>query len=282
MDAIGANMELNAKSVVSASESRASMITGILRAMRRPTRNRGRFDAGPVNLFILSEVRSGSTYVAELIAYNFAKRFGCELWDLTLEKFQRINDQSSADDVATMLDDIIVTADGFRAFMVKCGQFSSINQAIEGNPALTEAFFGARAFCIIIRRREIISQAVSLNCALCSGKFHTYEDEPRCVPCVGTNDGINRALQMIALSGAYLDACRLRFHNVLMVDYEDILADEAAFLNRVARFVLDRDGRFDRVANLERPKLKPAFRPQKAILRAEFIDWLVRNHHETS
>jgi LPS sulfotransferase NodH len=235
----------------------------------------------PKHLFLLSEVRSGSTYVAELIAYNFAKRFGIELWDLTLEKFQGVNDLSTADDVAMMLDAITATADGYRAFMVKCGQFSSINQAIEGDQALTEAFFGPQAYCIIIRRREIIGQAVSLNCALCSGKYHSYADEPRCVPCVGTNDGINRALKMIALSGAYLEACTARFHNVLVVDYEEIMADEAGFLNRVAQFVLGRDGRFDRVATLERPKLMPAHRPQKAVLRAQFVEWLVRNHHDT-
>jgi len=49
---------------------------------------------GRKSLFIATEVRCGSTFVAESLAYELHNKFGFHLWDLAKERFAFLNEDT--------------------------------------------------------------------------------------------------------------------------------------------------------------------------------------------
>jgi len=225
------------------------------------------------NVFILSEVRSGSTYAAELIAYNFNRRHGHELWPLASEPFQLIGEGATPADLHAALAAIPVGPGGLRAGMIKCGQMEALEPIIARDESLRHELLGPRSRWLILRRRDQLAQAVSLHCAMCSGSFHDYTPVPSCVPCSASNLQLHRALWMIARAEEVLRRCEARVSHRLNWCYEDILGNEAGFLERCHRFLLGGSGGFGRAA-LQRVKLVPAHSQEKLRLRENFADWL--------
>lgn len=66
-------------------------------------------------LFIASEVRSGSTYVAEAIAYSIAQSFGVECWGLAHEKFAVLDGDFQPAKVRSILNGLCINQAGFRS-----------------------------------------------------------------------------------------------------------------------------------------------------------------------
>ena len=225
------------------------------------------------NFFLLSEVRSGSTYAAELIAYNFGDQHGSEWWGLAHEPFQQLTEEATGADLRAALGAIAVTPGGVRPAMIKCAHLETIDVIVDRDPDLRDEFFGPRGHWLVLRRGDLLAQAVSLHCALCSGSFHDYAAVPSCTPCRGTIPEVLDALSMISRSEEVLRNCEAKVANCLGWRYEDIIGNEAGFLESCHRYLYGTGSGFaDRP--LSGAKLVRAHSQEKTQLRKALADWL--------
>jgi LPS sulfotransferase NodH len=232
------------------------------------------------NLFIASETRSGSTYIAEVIAYSFNKAFGFEFWDLTKESFSHFNDCSLPEEIFQRCGSLFLDKSGFVCAKLMCKELSVINRAAQQSDSLRDCFFGLDAHWIVVRRRDRIAQAVSLAMARKSGLYHFYGD-PSEAPDRKLNIGIediSSALSAVALSDVYLGAFvnKLRLENTVEIFYEDFVQDPAFYVNRIADLcklgsISNED--FDNMANLKRTSVDI-----KLELKAKFVNWFLGNY----
>jgi hypothetical protein len=218
-------------------------------------------------LFLASEVRSGSTYIAELIAYNLAAKFGGSIWGLTKEPLQPLSGNADPAHVRRLLAELPVSHAGLRAGMIKRTHFEWIEALSQEDPEFEQIFFGPDTYWILVNRRDVLAQAVSLNCAICSDTYHAYTDLPVCEPCRATDDDLCAALAMIDGCDGVLDRIEARAMHRIRWCYEDVLKNEAALLDSVHRFLFGMDGGFATTA-LQAVKLVPCHSQAKASLRA--------------
>ena len=92
-------------------------------------------------LVIASEVRSGSTFLAEILSYTFNKLFGFEFWDLTKEHFNTINDSSSIEDILSIYDNIWVNQFNFKSSKLMCSSISVLNRESKISEYLKNVLF---------------------------------------------------------------------------------------------------------------------------------------------
>lgn len=235
----------------------------------------------PRYLFILSEARSGSTYVAEVIAYSLFETFGIEFWDLAKEPFNHLTDASKANDATIVLDHLFLNQAGIRCAKLLCGQMSIINREAQADPILHQRLFGPSNFWLVVRRRNPVAQAVSLAHARASGIYHAFDhalDQPKAVNAV-TYDDVYDALKAIALSGHFLDLFAPLPVNCRVIWYEDFQADPLPTLRALCGDLA--------LAQSEAICLKPSpaklvrvGQHDKAQLASSFGRWLLQNYHE--
>lgn len=233
------------------------------------------------NLFLLSEARSGSTYVAEVIAYSLFETFGIEFWDLAQEPFNHLTDASKASDATIVLDHLFLNQAGIRCAKLLCGQLSIINREAQTDPILHQRLYGPSNFWLVVRRRDSVAQAVSLADARASGIYHAFDahlDQPEEAIRI-THGDIYDALKAIALSGQFLELFAQLPTNCRVIWYEDFRADPLPTLRALCEDLA--------LANCETAPLKP--RPAKLIpirqnaktqLANSFSHWLLQNYHE--
>ncbi|UCV20756.1 hypothetical protein [Ferribacterium limneticum] len=232
-------------------------------------------------LFIASEVRSGSTYVAESLAYELANNFGYFMWPLAEELFSFLDESSSPGDVIETWRTLYLDpSSGFAPAKIMCKALSVIHRLASCNQDVKRAFFGENAYWLVIRRRDRIKQAVSLAIAIKAGTYHYYgnpdESPDNCV--VVSNAEINSALQMISLSDIYLQvfASTISESRIVNCFYEDFMADEVEWLNRVhamCNFQLIEPGEY-----INQAKLKSTAIKSKQLAYAEYSQWLLQNY----
>lgn len=233
-------------------------------------------------LFILSDVRCGSTYAAELLSYNAYERLGLELWDLAREHFQPLTDESERRDLRALYDRLWMNPQGWRSAMVKCAHLSIINKLAYHDAEITKLFFGPDVHWILIRRKDFIARAISLSIARMTGQYHEYSDKSTDHELRELNiEAINTSLVDISLSDIFLSACVSKFNNFREFLYEDIIVDERGFINSVGEFAFGRKilGSNDEII---RPKILRTHSAEKALQRNEFVNYFIRNFHPVS
>lgn len=247
---------------------------GSMDRMQRKSANHG---SSETCFFLASEVRSGSTYIAELISYSLNASFGYELWDLASEHLRNLNDYSTAADVHARISSLWLSPQNIRSSKVMCAALSVISRWTRRNPELKQRVFGDSAKWIIVRRRDKIRQAVSLAVARQSGVFHNYDSSAADDEVSVSMKDVEDALSAVILSDEYLRLFSAVPNQCATVFYEDVLEDPNAVLGNALTNIglLERPGDFE----LSAVKIAPDHQRQKTALQESFSEWLLENHH---
>lgn len=197
------------------------------------------FGDGRKSLFIASEVRCGSTFLAESIAYELNHSFGCEFWDLAKEPFAYFGEETTAEQALDTWRSLYLDASGFVAGKMMCKALSVLHRLAKASATVRDAFFGENAHWIVLRRRDRVEQAVSLALAKKTKTFHFYGDPGRAPDrqATLTADEIDAAFKEVALSDVYLEvfAHSSPTARKIALEYHDFLDNQAYCLNRVHR-----------------------------------------------
>jgi hypothetical protein len=232
-------------------------------------------------LFIASEVRSGSTYIAEAIAYHFHNLYGHSLFDLTKEHFAKLNDLSTSDEILKIFHSLYLDQCGWAACKIMCPSLSIILRESRKSEKVGHAFLGANSHWIIVRRRSKIDQAVSLAFARKTGVWHSYvaDDSPSEALIVGPND-VEEALRAILLSDTYLEALAgfIPENRKVVLYYEDFLSSPSSFIERLYPLLAPSNTR-EQVTYLDETKIRRNAFAAKHRVAAEFSSWLTENYH---
>lgn len=233
-----------------------------------------------MNIFIASDVRSGSTYLAEAIAYALFNATGLDFFNLTKEKFRDISDLSSSLEISEVFDQIYVNELGIRCSKIMCSSLSVIFREMQHDESLRSRFLCDDSIWIVLMRRDKVAQAVSLAFANLSGVYHYYGD-PKCAndrSVVPTNADVYACLSAILLSEVYLGNIIKLVNNPIEVYYEDIY--ESA--NKVVEELIDRCGlNVDVKGSVSSlVKLKRTAADEKKIVEEEFRRYFVMNYHK--
>jgi LPS sulfotransferase NodH len=237
-------------------------------------------DAKRKYLFIASEVRSGSTYIAESLSYELDRNFGFAMWALAKEKFSQLDENSTSNDILKILNQLHLDKSGFSASKLMCKSLSVIHRAARESDDIRQAFFGNNCYWIVIRRRDRIKQAVSLAIARKTGNYHFYGDEREAPDndVALTPSDVESALRAVVFSDVYLDvfASTLQRSKVVSIYYEDFLVDECKFLAQVHEMC-----GFDPIdgnSHVNLSKLKPTGQKNKGDAYERFRHWLLANY----
>jgi hypothetical protein len=231
-------------------------------------------------VLLLSEARSGSTWIAELLAYHLDEHHGISMFDLTLEHFAGIQWNSSAQDVRDRLASLYVDPRGFRASKIFCPNMSVVCMLGQSDPRLLDAFFGPDTLWIVVRRGDRIAQAVSLAHAWTNDCFHRYEADQVAEATRVSPELVSDALSAILRSDVYLDAMieKIPPDRRIVVRYEEVLQDHAAFLVAALK-LLGLPVPTNPESLRDSTKLMKLGTDTKQEDQQRFIDWLLCNHH---
>ena len=233
--------------------------------------------SAPTYLFMASEVRSGSTYIAELISYSLKESLNLEVWDLTKERLRDFNDYSSPQEVEEAVSSLWLSPQNFRSSKIMCAQLSIMNRCARSDSDLADLVFGPNAKWIVVRRRNRIRQAVSLAVARETGVYHSYEQQSAGKRSEVSVQSIEAALRAVMLSDEYLRLFSAIPAVCAELFYEDILADPMSTIGDALRKM----GLLEKADDLKLAdaKLIPDRIAEKADLEARFADWFLENHH---
>ena len=224
-----------------------------------------------------SEVRCGSTFIAETIAYELNKSCGRELWGLAKEKFSFVDEDTSADEILNTWSALYLDGSGFASSKLMCKALSHIHRLAGDSDPMREAFFGENAYWIVVRRQDRIEQAVSLALALKTNTFHHYGDPELAKDKTAelTLEEMDWALKAVSLTDIYLQtlAASLPKERTLSIDYNDFVADEAGYLEKV--HALCGFPPFDRATYVNESKIKRTGRDVKQFYVEQFRQWFL-------
>lgn len=231
-----------------------------------------------MNIFVASEVRSGSTMFCETLSYSFNASFEIEFWDIAKEHFSHLNYFSEDVDILDTLNSLWINQAGYRSAKLMCRELSIIWSRSIDNIGLREYFFGPDSKWIVIRRKDRLAQAVSLAEARNSGIYHSYEDEGAVVEMEDPNSKISDALRSIILSDQYLEVFQSNVPGVVSICYEDfILSPREYLVNIIESFAIPVD---PMELKIESPKLTPRASAQKRSLRKGYEQWFLANNFD--
>lgn len=239
--------------------------------------SRPRFGDGRKCVFIASEVRCGSTFVAETIAYELNKSCGSGLWGLAKEKFSFVDGNTSAEEILNTWSALYLDGNGFASSKLMCKALSFIYARAQDSDELREAFFGESAYWIVVRRQDRIEQAVSLALALKTNTFHHYGDPELAKDNAAelTLEEMDWALKAVSLTDIYLQAfaADLPKERTLAIDYNDFVADEAGYLEKV--HALCGFPPFDGTTYVNESKIRRTGRSVKQFYVEQFRHWFL-------
>lgn len=124
------------------------------------------------NLFIASQVRSGSTWVGERVAYFLERHCNQIAFGLTMESFRDLQVDSDAKQVNAIFDTLWCDPTGLATCKMQCASLSVIYRESLSSPEDEERFFGPKTAWIVLRRKDPLRQAVSLAAARKSTQHH--------------------------------------------------------------------------------------------------------------
>ena len=235
-------------------------------------------------IFIASEVRSGSTFVGELIAYHFENRLGNVLFGLTQEEFVRLNDNSTATELLGIFGGLYLGENDWVASKIMVPALSIIVREARRNEDVKTTFFGPQNVWIVVRRRTKVPQAVSLAFAHKTGIWHAYSESlgdaaaPELTPA-----DVQRTLEQLLLSDIYLDAFRSAIPSDRMIEvfYEDLDAGAGPLIHKVAGLLGIGDPH-ESQGFRARAKVRRVMSADKSKACSAFTEWLLENCHDVS
>jgi transposase-like protein len=227
-----------------------------------------------------SGVRSGSTFIAESIAYHFHAASGMMLFDLTKEHLDGINNRSRAPEILSRLHSLWTNAEGWAATKIMCNSLSVMTRESLRKSELETALFGPSTYWIVVRRRDRIRRAVSLACAKRSGAWHVYEEGHATESGMPTVVESRAALEEILLDDIYLEALSENIppERRTEVVYEDFLSNPTPVIDRL-HSVLGSPKASGVVPFRDLTKIRPSDSNQKRQAVADFKEWIKENHH---
>jgi LPS sulfotransferase NodH/transposase-like protein len=232
-------------------------------------------------LIIASEVRSGSTFVAESIAYHFEGIFGDVLFDLTREHFAHLTEKSSSTEILAKFNSLYLGHQGWVATKIMCAALSLIVREARKVESLRQAFFGPHTHWIIVRRRMKVRQAVSLAHAKKTGDWHVYSGEQSAIdkPIVTLKE-TEDALRSILLSDVYLETLSglIASDKKIEVFYEDFVSDPSSLIEHVYD-VLGVARPSDGVKYKDLTKIRRGATDQKQKSESDFVAWFPENYY---
>jgi LPS sulfotransferase NodH len=238
---------------------------------------RPRFGDGRKCIFIASEVRCGSTFVAETVAYELNKSGGYGLWGLAKEKFSFVEAHTGADEMLNAWSALYLDAHGVASSKLMCRAISFIYARAQDSEDVREAFFGENAYWIVVRRQDRIEQAVSLALALKTKTFHHYGDPETAEDNTAelSLEEMDWALKAVSLTDIYLQAfaASLPKDRVLSINYNDFVADEAGYLEKIHN--LCGFPPFNRANYVNESKIKKTGRNVKQFYVEQFREWFL-------
>jgi len=233
-------------------------------------------------LFVASEVRSGSTYFSENLAYRLENDFGFSFFDVTREKFNTLCDSSTAKDIADIADNLFLDISGWAASKIMCGSLSVIMRECSRSNDLKMKMFGEHAFWIVVRRKDKIKQAISLAFARQSGIYHHYDTNNN------DPDGevelesyeLRSALKAIEMSDQYLTVFSetLPKNRFVEIFYEDFCENIDKTLERIYNQMGFEFLPKSKNENLS--KLLPTSVDKKVAYEDKFKEWFLENYHQ--
>lgn len=230
------------------------------------------------NVFIASEVRSGSTYLAESIAYTLFKLNEWNLWDLTKEHFSSLNQTTTPSDLLQLLNSLYTDSSGFRTAKIMVSSLSVIC-AQSHIDSVDDAFFGDQSYWIILLRENLIRQAISLSFARQTGIYHEYEQRSDSTD-IPSMSAVKESLHAVQLSKIYLMLFAERCKNKLVLEYESFQRDPALSVKEILKFLnvplVDND------LHIVKPKLQKTDQLAKMCMEKGFSKWLLQHHHQGS
>lgn len=230
-------------------------------------------------LFLASEVRSGSTYVAETVAYSLEKTLGLQLFQLAEEKLSFSHEETSVSEVTCAIESLYLDRSGYAATKIMCAALSLLHNRAKFCEHLSEILYGKNTVWIIVRRKDKIRQAVSLAYSRKSGVYHHYDKE-RPAGDEGlrpTNFEISSALDAIIRSDLILEMFGRKVKSKVEFFYEDFRADPLSHL----RVIYDACGFSfpEDVASVQALcKLIPTAQSEKSSSAEDFSAWLLDNY----
>ena len=230
------------------------------------------------NLFIASEVRSGSTWVGELLAYFMAQHGMPVAFGLTQETFRELDQTSTAEQACRLFDALWRDPTGLATAKLQCASLSLVYREAQQSPELMRRFFGPDTAWIVLRRKDTLRQAVSLSAARQSQRYHHYGDAQAEADLGVGHEQTDDALAAILRSDLFLAtfAERNPSARVLACDYGTIRRQPQEFL-RAAFRLCDWDFPQD-PGPADLTKLKPWADRSKARATEEFGQWLLCNY----
>ncbi|MFX1671548.1 Stf0 family sulfotransferase [Paraburkholderia sp. A2WS-5] len=232
-------------------------------------------------LFIASEVRSGSTFIAESIAYYINRRFNHELWGLAKEPWSHVDATTPASELLDIAHDLYLDRSGFASGKIMCKALSVLHKKALTSPEIKNTFFSENSFWIVVRRKDKLRQAISLATAEKSGVYHFYGDASNADDKEVTIEPVEveRSLKAITLSDLYLETFTrsLPKKQVLSFFYEDFMQDNGKYLNLInelCRFPIDPDA----LPVMDFAKLTPTGQSGKREAYEKFCQWLLENY----
>jgi len=236
-------------------------------------------------LFIASSVRSGSTYIAEEIAYRLQRDAGFQFFGLTKDAFSELTDHSTAGEIKAIYSGLFLDKSGWASSKIHCAGLSLITRESRRDAELHEAFFGAKARWIIVRRRNRISQAVSLAHARKSGAWHVYGESPPAADDAAEIawKEVEDALRAISLDDAYLDAFEMQLapERVVNILYEDVIKSGRKAASAMIK-LCDLSVELKRDKKKQVAKIVAAGGTAKTELSRGFAAWFTENYHQVS
>ena len=232
------------------------------------------------SLFIASEVRCGSTFIAETLAYELNQNLGFHLWDLAQERFSHLDDRSTVEDAMGAWRALYLDGCGFVASKVMCKALSVLHRLARQSEAVREAFFGEDAHWIVLRRNDRVEQAVSLALASKTQTYHYYDD-PGAAPdrdATLTPGEVDWAFKAVALSDVYLEvfAKTPPTERKIAFEYHEFLDDQVGHLNRVHE--LCGFSRLHAPSYVNLSKIKRTGGAVKRQASEAFKAWFLENH----
>jgi len=231
-------------------------------------------------LIMASGVRSGSTFIAESIAYHFHAVAGLVLFNLTKEHLDGLNNRSKAPEILMRLQSLWTNAEGWSATKIMCNSLSVMTRECRRKRDLKAAMFGPDTYWIVVRRRDRIRRAVSLAYAKRSGAWHIYQEGHVTDLGMPTPVESRAALEEIQLDDIYLEAFseRISPERQIQVFYEDFLSNPNPVIEWL-HGVLGYAKPADAMPFSDLTKIRPSDVDQKRRAVAHFKDWIRENHH---
>jgi LPS sulfotransferase NodH/transposase-like protein len=232
------------------------------------------------NLIIASGVRSGSTFIAESIAYHFQAVAGRMLFGLTLEHFNGLDSRSTGAEMLARLNSLWADKDGWATVKIMCSALSLLMREAAQLRELHAALFGEDTFWIVVRRRNRVRGAVSLANARHTGEWHAYSDSPEDSNADVSLPDTQAALKAILLDDVFLSAFSENVPKGLLVNvyYEDFLSDPLPLIRRL-HDVLGVESSGEGVLYRDQSKIRPRDSAAKDRAEREFNTWFSRHYY---